>query len=370
MRTMPFVWVSCGLVSLTISLMLAGDWLVDLAPTHDRQVFEYRRDLAESLAVQYSALAAREQIETVKFAMEVLTKRNSNILSLALLQKSGTVVAQVGDHARVWVQPPGEESSLEFLQVPIFSRDQQWGTLQVAFRQENLPGLQRFFRDPWIRFLAFVSIAGFAGYFLFMKRILRQLDPSGTIPTRVKTALDGLAQGVVMIDTKGTIVLANNAFCRAVGESVTSLSGSDLSTLSWKSAELSATMSVYPWTEAIEDKQPLANRPLLLDIHESEPRKFVVNTVPIMDDASTMQGALVSFFDVTDLDRSNASLREAISELELSHVTIREKNQELETINMHFQAEMSERKKAQSEIEKLHQQLRQVLRNADMGNVA
>ncbi|NOS82974.1 MAG: hypothetical protein HOP32_15475, partial [Nitrospira sp.] len=65
-----------------------------------------------------------------------------------------------------------------------------------------------------------------------------------------------------------------------------------------------------------------------------------------------------------------ASLREAISELELSHVTIREKNQELETINMHFQAEMSERKKAQAEIEKLHQQLRQVLRSAGMGNVA
>ena len=370
MRAMPFVWVSCGLVSLTISLMLAGDWLVDLAPTHDRQVFEYRRDLAESLAVQYSALAAREQIETVKFAMEVLAKRDPNILSLALLQISGTVVAQVGDHMRVWVQPPGEESSLEFLQVPIFSRDQQWGTLQVAFRQTNLSNLQRFLRDPWVRFLAFVSVAGFVGYFFFIKHILRQLDPSGTIPTRVKTALDGLTQGVVMIDTTGKIVLANNSFCRTVGESVTSLIGSDLNTLSWKSAELSAAMSVHPWTEAIVGKQSQANRPLLLDILEGEPRKFVINTVPIMDDASTVQGALVSFYDVTDLDRSNASLREAISELELFQVEIHEKNQELETINMHLQAEMSERKKAQAEIEKLHQQLSQLLRSAGMGNVA
>jgi PAS domain-containing protein len=221
-----------------------------------------------------------------------------------------------------------------------------------------------------MRFLAFVSVAGFVGYFFFMKRILRQLDPSGTIPTRVKTALDGLAQGVVMIDTRDKIILANNAFCRAVGESVTSLIGSGLSTLSWKSAELSATVSAHPWTEAILDKQPQANRPLLLDILEGEPRRFVVNTVPIMDDASTLQGALVSFYDVTDLDRSNVSLREAINELELSHIKIHEKNQELETINTHLQAEMSERKKAQTEIEKLHQQLRQVLRSAGMGNVA
>ena len=48
MRVTPLVWVSCGLVSLTLSVMMAGDWLFDLVPNRDRQVFEYRRDLAES----------------------------------------------------------------------------------------------------------------------------------------------------------------------------------------------------------------------------------------------------------------------------------------------------------------------------------
>jgi PAS domain-containing protein len=370
MRVTPLVWVSCGLVSLTISVILAGDWLVDLAPTHDSQVFEYRRDLAESLAVQYSTLAEREQVQIVKFSMETLVKRNPEILSLSLTKTNGTVIAQVGEHAQGIVRPSGEESSLEFLQVPIFSRDQRWGTLQVAFRQSNLSGLQRFLADPWVRFLTFVSVAGFVGYFLFMKRTFRQLDPSGVIPTRVKTALDGLTEGVVMIDTKDVIVLANNAFCRAVGESVTSLIGSDLGTLSWKSADKTSTLSIYPWTEAMVDKQPQTNRPLLLSYPDSEPRKFVVNTVPIMDDASALQGALVSFYDVTDLDRSNSSLREAICEVESSHIQIREKNQEIETMNMLLQAEMSERKKAQAEIDNLHQQLSQVLHNAGLGNAA
>ena len=119
MRVTPLVWVSFGLVSLTISVMMAGDWLVDLVPNRDRQVFEYRRDLAESLAIQYSALAERDQIEIVKFSMETLANRIPDILSLALLQESGTVLAQVGDHAQVWVQPSGEESTIEFLQVPM-----------------------------------------------------------------------------------------------------------------------------------------------------------------------------------------------------------------------------------------------------------
>jgi PAS domain S-box-containing protein len=370
MRVTPLVWVSFGLVSLTISVMMAGDWLLDFVPNHDRQVFEYRRDLAESLAVQYSALAERDQIETLKYAMETLVKRIPDILSLALLQKSGTVVAQIGDHAQVWVQPPGEESTLEFLQVPIFSGDERWGVLQVAFRQANVSSIQWFLADPWVRFLAFVSVAGFVGYLFFMKRTLRQLDPSGIIPTRVKAALDALAQGVVMIDTRDFIVLVNDAFCHAVGKPVTSLIGTDLSTLSWTSPASSAKVLVHPWTEAIMGKQPQTGTPLLLSLPDGESRKFIVNTVPIMDDSSTVRGALVSFHDVTDIDRVNSSLRDANSELELSRFQILEKNQELETTNTSLQVEMSERKKAQEEREELHQQLVQASRQAGMADVA
>jgi signal transduction histidine kinase len=370
MRVTPLVWMSFGLASITISALMAGDWLVDLVPTHDRQVFEYRRDLAESLAVQYSALAEREQIETVTFSMEMLAKRNPGILSLKLFQESGTVVAQVGDHARAWVQPPGEESTLDFLQVPIFSGDQRWGVLQVAFRQANVAGLQWYLTNPWLRFVAFVGVTGFFGYLLFMKRTLRQLDPSGIIPTRVKSALDALTQGVVMIDTRDFIVLANDGFCQAVGKTVTALIGSDLSSLSWRSTAPSASVLVHPWTNAIMDKQPQADRPLLLDLPEGGLRKFIVNTVPIMDEASTVRGALVSFHDVTELDRANSSLREANNELEVSRFKILEKNQELETTNTSLHVEVSERKKAQAEREDLHQQLMQSSRQAGMADVA
>lgn len=370
MRVTPLVWVSFGLVSLTMSAMLAGDWLVDLVPNHDRQVFEYRRDLAESLAVQYSALTERDQIETVKFAMETLAKRNSGILSLALLREDGTIVAQVGDHTRAWVQPPGEESTLDFLQVPIFSGDQRWGMLQVVFRQANVSDLPWFLTDSWVRFLAFVSVMGFIGYLYFMKRTLRQLDPSGIIPTRVKSALDALTQGVVMIDTRDFVVLANDGFCQAVGKPLTSLIGSDLGALSWRSAASPATVSVHPWTEAIMDKQPQSDRPLLLGRPDGELRKFIVNTVPIMDDASTVRGALVSFHDVTDLDRANSALQEANSELELSRFKILEKNQELETTNTSLHVEVSERKKVQAEKEELYQKLVQASRQAGMADVA
>lgn len=374
MRVTPLVWISSGLVSLTIGIMLAGDSLVDLVPNHDRQVVEQRRQLAESLAVQYAALTERGQVETVKFAMEVLTKRTQDLLSLALIQDGQgeqVIVAQVGEHNRVWVQPPGDESTFEFFQIPIFSGDQRWGVLQIAFRPTAPGSLGEWVSaNPWMRFLAFVSVAGFIVYFYFMKRTLRQLDPSGIVPARVKTALDALTQGVVMIDDRGFIVLANEAFCSAVGKSVDSLIGVDLGTLLWRSSGSSETLLRHPWTRAMMERQHQEGAALVLDVAQGESRKFIVNAVPIMDDASTVKGVLVSFYDVTELDRMNIQLTEANSELEWSRAQILEKNEELEKTNSSLSVEINERKKVEEEKDKLYQRLMQASRQAGMADVA
>ena len=370
MRVTPLVWISFGLASVTLSLMLAGDSVVNLVPNRDRQVFEYRRDLAESLAVQYSALAEHDQVDTIKLAMEMLAKRNHDILSLALLLQNGESLVQVGNHAQSWVQPSGDHSTLQFLQVPIFSGNQPWGMLQVAFRQTDVSTLERVLTDPWVRFLAFVTVMGFVGYLLLMKRTLRQLDPSGIVPTRVKAALDALTQGVVMIDTQDLVVLTNDAFSHAVGKPLKSLIGTDLGSLAWTSGTASGSLMVHPWTRAIMDRQPQDNSSLLLALPDGETKKFIVNTVPIIDDGATVRGALVSFHDVTELDRANAQLKEANTELEESRAQVLRKNQELETTNTSLHVEMDQRKKAEAEKEKLYQQLMNASRQAGMADVA
>lgn len=370
MRITPLVWVSFGLVSLTVSVMLAGDSLIDLSPGRERQIFEYRRDLSESLAVQYSALAERDQLDVLKFAMETLAQRNTDILSLALLQNNGMVVARIGEHARVWVQPPGEESTLDFFQVPIFSGDQPWGVLQIAFRQVEAHGLKWFFSHPWVQFLGFVSGMGFIGYLLFMRRTLKQLDPTAVVPTRVKAALDALAQGLVMIDTRDTIVLVNEAFSSRVQRPISSLVGTDLGDLPWETPDEPGHTAVRSWTQAIMDKTPFTGASVTLTTPEGGARKFTVNSVPIMDDQGAVRGALVSFDDVTELEKANASLIQAVTELEQSREKILNQNQMLDGTNRSLQMEIAERKRAEAEREEMNKQLVVASRRAGMADVA
>ncbi len=145
-------------------------------------------------------------------------------------------------------------STIDHIQVPIFNGDTPWGTLQVAFQPAVESGVAWSFAHPWTRFLLFVALGGFISYLLFIKRTLRQLDPSAVIPPRVKHALDVLAQGVVMLDHQGSIVLANTAFAKRTGLPLEDLIGSTLSGLSWAPATPSTSGLSEPWTMALNTR--------------------------------------------------------------------------------------------------------------------
>ena len=58
----------------------------------------------------------------------------------------------------------------------------------------------------------FVSLTSFLVFYLYLGKMLKQLDPSQAIPDRVRTALDTMAEGLLVMDAKQNIVLANLAF--------------------------------------------------------------------------------------------------------------------------------------------------------------
>src|SRR5262249_4611543 len=145
--------------------------------------------------------------------------------SAALRDDKGQILAKVGDHAKFWQNADPKRSTPTHVRVPITKSGQLWGTVEVAFKPLSSAGTFSFLSGPTFGLIAFVSISGFCAYFFYMRRMLRHLDPSSVIPDRVKTMLNTLAEGVLILDKQERIVIANDAFATIVARSCTELQG-------------------------------------------------------------------------------------------------------------------------------------------------
>ncbi len=167
----PFVRMSLGLVALTLCMVLVGDMMLGLTSDERRALLDQRKKICETLAVQFSELAEAGQIGTIRKSMESLVAGNADVMSTALVDIEGEILAAAGDHAQFWESPGGNKSTPTHAQVPIFSGEDQWGTVEVSFAKTALD-LSGLLGDPLVRFLVFLALAGFVGDMFFMKKML------------------------------------------------------------------------------------------------------------------------------------------------------------------------------------------------------
>ena len=315
-RSNPLLWISFGLVSLTLSILLMSDLAVNLIPDQAVEIFNYRQKYSEALAVQYSLLAEHGDSRAIQEAFDLLVQRNEDILSAAVILANGETLAFAGRHQQVWTQPPGDSSTPDHIQVPIFNSTDRWGTVQLRFRSLDDGGWGAWLKDPWIQFLGLVVGSGFLGYFLYMKRTLHQLDPSSVVPLRVKTAFDGLNAGVVMLDAHERIVLANRSFGKIVQQDPDTLMSKSLNGFHWIESPTGRRVETFPWVIARKEKCLELDFPMALAETSGVSKKFRVNSTPIQDDQGDVRGMLVSFDDVTKLEETIRALETSKAELE------------------------------------------------------
>ena len=84
--------------------------------------------------------------------------------------------------------------------------------------------------------------------------MLEYLDPSQAVPGHVRSALDTLAEGLLVIDGRDRIVLANEAFAAMVGKSPDKLLGHVASRLPWVREKENEPPAALPWTVALREK--------------------------------------------------------------------------------------------------------------------
>ncbi|MGO9112933.1 MAG: ATP-binding protein, partial [Thermoguttaceae bacterium] len=253
--------------------------------------------------------------------LKVTVERNPDILSAALRREDGKLLVEVGDHSGQW-KPIDDKHSVDTqVQVPIHAGGKRWGNVEIRFRPVTQEGMMGLFFGPRLRFLWFVSGSCFVLFFYYMKKMLEYLDPSQAVPGHVRSALDTLAEGLLVIDGRDRIVLANEAFATMVGKSPDKLLGRLASRLPWVHEQENDPPAALPWTIALHEKAVQTNVMLRLRTIGGGLRTFIVNSSPVLGSKGQYRGVLVSFDDVTDLEEKECELRKAVESADAANRT-------------------------------------------------
>ncbi|NOR40282.1 MAG: hypothetical protein GQ537_03645 [Gammaproteobacteria bacterium] len=183
-KVTPITRITVGHVLIMLSVVLLTD-IFGLIPDNDSALRKGRSDLAESLAVEYSIDAQKRNISAIKYSMHALVQRNDDVLSAALREKTGALLAIAGDHDKHWTTASGT-STPENITVPIFNGVRRWGAVEISFVPLHPAGVLGFYMHPIVSIVLFVLFFGYIGFMLFIKKTHDHIDPSTFVPSRVK----------------------------------------------------------------------------------------------------------------------------------------------------------------------------------------
>ena len=311
--------VAMGLASLLASVLLLAIF-IGVVPDRISAIRLGRAALAESLAASASTSIAQRDSARVQAMLAFIVERNPDLLSAAVRTTKGAVVAEVGDHASQWIELPGAFSIDSQVRVPILQGSQSWGTLDLRFKPLSANGWRGYVFDPRVQMVVFVVGCCFIGFYFYLGRVLRQLDPSSAVPERVRAALDTMAGGLLVVDNKGYIVLANQAFASIVGKKPDSLTGQTTQTFRWLGTDRAAlSVDAYPWAEALKSGVAQRNARVSLEDSTGKLRSFLVNSSPVLGNGGKHGGVLISFDDVTQLQEKEIELRGAKDDAEAAN---------------------------------------------------
>jgi diguanylate cyclase (GGDEF)-like protein len=327
----PVGRICVGLVSLTLFLIFVADLAFGVLRDDVELAQRVRKGITEDMAIQLAILIQKEDKDSIQRTINALSSREGEITSVGIRRSSGDMYVQTAEHDRLWVPLKDGKSTITHVAVPVYAGKDVWGNVEVSFRPVVPKTIMGWVRHPLVLLLVVITVGGFLLYYWYMRRVLEHLDPTKAIPDRVRKALDTLTEGVIVLDTNGRVVLANEAFRELHGEDKVGLSARRASEIPWLKAALGAERETeeHPWAVAMRDGATVTGDMLEIPHIDDGPRKAKLAASPITDGRGAVRGCLVSFTDVTELDRKNTELQGALSELESSRQKIEAQNEEL-----------------------------------------
>ncbi len=325
----PAMRLSVGLVLLTVNLLFLAN-LIGFIPNKSEASLELRKRLSESLALQFTTAADRGEFQSIQNTLRAVVERNEDMRSAAIRTKDGQLIALAGEHLANWKAPDDGKSTPTHVLVPVYRAGEKWATVEIRFVPLLIDSFSGGYENNFIGFLLFISLSSFLCYFFILKRALRELDPSSVIPERVQTAFDVLQEGVLILDEKEQIVMANKSFAKLLNKEPSELIGLKGSELGWAEFQNRSQLKRLPWFHVLQESLDQKSGSLTLGNNLGSPCKLAVTAAMIKDHVGKCRGSLVTFDDITLLEEKHFELGELVEQLQESKEEIQTKSKELE----------------------------------------
>lgn len=312
-------YVSFGLCGMTLSLLLAAGFF-GLVPDRISALRDSRATVAEVVAASSTALITAGDARGLEALLTLLVGRNPDMASVVVRRHDGVVVLSVGDVLGASRDVGSTYSIEQHVKVPILAGENRWGQLELGFRPLNGQGFAGFLQHPWVKLFSAVFVGGFFAYYFYLGRVLRQLDPSQAVPARVRSALDTLAEGLLIIDRRQHIVLANSALAAVMGEPHDRLVGRHVRDLAWLGPDGAALAAdAHPWRQSLVSGRHVNH--VMLNFMDAGGclRTFMANCSPILGSGVKPNGVLISLDDVTRLEEKKVELAKARDDAEAAN---------------------------------------------------
>lgn len=325
-RTSITFKISVSLACLLVSILLAAQ-TIGFFPNARKERMQAQLALCETVALQASLAIQNGQDTLMNDTLAAIVNRDPTI-AYAHVSRGTEKIAELysnGDSSLL------NESGLTVVTVPIAANNSPWGDVKLGLRPSALRQTSQLSRylSPFAQFLVFCGCLAIPAFFVYLRRVLEHLDPSDVVPDRVRTTLDTLAEGLVVIDSDQRIVLANNVLASMLDSESNALLGKNISSFPWLFEDEELFDEELPWHTAITQKRIIAGQVLQLTNKAGQKRTLRVNASPIQSGRNECEGALVSFDDVTLLEERNTALTSMLDKLRESRDQIQRQNREL-----------------------------------------
>ena len=303
-----------GLTGIFLLVFMAAG-LSRVIPSDDTLIAQQRIEFAESLAITSSLMIQNRETRLLESVVNQTKTRSHLVKSIGVRNSFDRVVTSTNGHNQWWVSEEIHDSNR--IEVPLFSGNKVWGQMEFVFEPKHEAKHLLDFSPP-TRLGIFLGSLCFILNMIYLGAILNKANAQGgAVPNRVRSALDHLTEGLLVLDRNGKIVLANQVFGQHTGldEPEKIIGKKPEEVFDWRSTSGEPVTS-FPWDEASETGEQILDNILVLQTGVDEHgiaviSTFQVNCAPVMAESSKGNGVLVSFENVTELERSKQAAESA-----------------------------------------------------------